>query len=297
MERYLKENETLTEILNKCQKGDIIHLCNKTYNEKIKITIPNITIIGHNSSIEYRDYYNKIGKDNKELLTVRTYTLMVESNNVTLKNLTIKNLSTPCSIYGQAVALHVLGDNFAASNCKIYGAQDTILAGPIPYDLTIRYKDLLPKDELKQTKSHQLYENCYIEGDVDFIFGCGICFFDKCEIHSLKGKGYISAPSHPEDYKYGFVFNKCILSSKDNNQNNVYLARPWRDYGSSTFIDCKIINNHIKQEGFHHWKPERERTCKMNIYKTLDYNGLCSFANILDDNDINNYTKEKVLNS
>lgn len=297
MEIFLNENDTLTNILNKCNEGDIIHLYNKTYYEKIKITIPNITIIGHNSILEYKDYYNKLGSDNKELLTVRTYTFMVQSDNVTLKDLTIKNLSTPCSIYGQAVALHVLGDNFKAYNCKICGAQDTILAGPIPYDLTIRYKDLLPKDELKQIKSHQLYEKCYIEGDVDFIFGCGICYFNECHIHSLKGKGYISAPSHPKDYKYGFIFNKCKLTSTDDNDEMIYLARPWRDYGSSSFIDCKILNNQIKKEGFHNWKKERENTCKMNIYKTLDYKYLASFVNILEESDIKEYTKEKVLNS
>lgn len=101
---------------------------------------------------------------------------MAEASNITLKNLTIKNLSVPNRTYGQAVALHVIGDNFKAINCNVLGAQDTILAGPIPYDLTIRYKNLLSSDELTQNKSHQLYDHCYIEGDVDFIFGCGICF-------------------------------------------------------------------------------------------------------------------------
>lgn len=134
---------------------------------------------------------------------------MAEASNITLKNLTIKNLSVPNRTYGQAVALHVIGDNFKAINCNVLGAQDTILAGPIPYDLTIRYKNLLSSDELTQNKSHQLYDHCYIEGDVDFIFGCGICFFNECEIHSI-GKGYICAPSHPKDYNYGFVFISVI---------------------------------------------------------------------------------------
>ena len=293
MEFYLNNEQSLNEILKNCHDGDIVHLASRVYYEKIKITIPNLTIIGHNSSIEYKDYYNKIAKDNKELLTVRTYTLMVDASNVTLKNLTIKNLSVPNRTYGQAVALHVIGDSFKAIACNIIGAQDTILAGPIPYDLTIRYKDLLPLDELSQAKSHQLYDHCYIEGDVDFIFGCGICYFNECEIHSI-GKGYICAPSHPKEYSYGFVFYKCRLTGSDEIKNRVYLGRPWRDYGQACFISCKA-SSHIKPEGYHYWQESRKETCRLSIYETLNEKDLASFIKVLDSNDLNKYTLEKVM--
>ena len=293
MEFYLNNEQSLNEILKNCHDGDIVHLASRVYYEKIKITIPNLTIIGHNSSIEYKDYYNKIAKDNKELLTVRTYTLMVEASNVTLKNLTIKNLSVPNRTYGQAVALHVIGDSFEAIACNIIGAQDTILAGPIPYDLTIRYKDLLPLDELSQAKSHQLYDHCYIEGDVDFIFGCGICYFNECEIHSI-GKGYICAPSHPKEYSYGFVFYKCRLTGSDEIKNRVYLGRPWRDYGQACFISCQA-SSHIKPEGYHYWQESRKETCRLSIYETLNEKDLASFVKVLDSNDLNKYTLEKVM--
>lgn len=293
MEFYLNNEQSLNEILKNCHDGDIVHLASRVYYEKIKITIPNLTIIGHNSSIEYKDYYNKIAKDNKELLTVRTYTLMVEASNVTLKNLTIKNLSVPNRTYGQAVALHVIGDSFKAIACNIIGAQDTILAGPIPYDLTIRYKDLLPLDELSQAKSHQLYDHCYIEGDVDFIFGCGICYFNECEIHSI-GKGYICAPSHPKEYSYGFVFYKCRLTGSDEIKNRVYLGRPWRDYGQACFISCQA-SSHIKPEGYHYWQESRKETCRLSIYETLNEKDLASFVKVLDSNDLNKYTLEKVM--
>lgn len=293
MEFYLNNEQSLNEILKNCHDGDIVHLASRVYYEKIKITIPNLTIIGHNSSIEYKDYYNKIARDNKELLTVRTYTLMVEASNVTLKNLTIKNLSVPNRTYGQAVALHVIGDSFKAIACNIIGAQDTILAGPIPYDLTIRYKDLLPLDELNQAKSHQLYDHCYIEGDVDFIFGCGICYFNECEIHSI-GKGYICAPSHPKEYSYGFVFYKCRLTGSDEIKNRVYLGRPWRDYGQACFISCQA-SSHIKPEGYHYWQESRKETCRLSIYETLNEKDLASFVKVLDSNDLNKYTFEKVM--
>ncbi len=295
MNYYLTAADSINECLKKCKENDVIYLSEGIYYEKVKISINGLKIIGNNSTIQYKDYYNKIGSDNKELLTVRTYTLMVAADNVTLENITIKNLALDNKKYGQAVALHVLGDNFKAFNVKLIGGQDTLLAGPIPYDLSIRYKDLLPQDELSQNKSHQYYKDCYIEGNVDFIFGCGICLFDSCTINSTD-KGYICAPSHPYDYQFGFVFLNCNLTCTKNNINNVFLARPWRDYGKATFINCNV-SIHIKPEGFNNWKKEREETCRLEIYKTLDYNNLVSFAKILSDDDVINYTLNNILNS
>ncbi len=297
MNYYLNKEDSLNDILKKAKPFDTIYLAKKTYNEKIKITTSNITIIGQGDEtiIQNKDYYNKIHFDNKEYLTVRTYTLMVAADNVILENLIIKNLSTPNSIYGQAVALHVLGDNFKASKIKLFGAQDTLLCGPIPEDLTIRYKDLLPNDELNLKKSHQYFKNCYIEGDVDFIFGCGIALFENCNIHSI-GKGYIAAPSHPESYQFGFVFKNCNLTCAEGLQNIVYLARPWRPYGQAAFINCKT-DSHIKSEGFHFWSKEREKTCRLSQYNTLNSDNLVNFAKVLTDNEVSLYTLENIFNS
>lgn len=295
MEIYLNNEETLTSALLKVNPFDIIHLANKKYNEKIKITTNDLTIIGHGNDCEIvnKDYYNKIHNDNKEFLTVRTYTVMVAANNVTIKDVTIKNASVPNSIYGQAVALHVFGDNFLCENCRICGAQDTILSGPIPYDLTLRYKNFLPKDELSQIKSHQLYTNCYIEGDVDFIFGCGIAIFQNCEIHSI-GKGYICAPSHPKEYEFGFVFLNCDLTSSTDNIDNVYLGRPWRDYGQAAFINCKA-EKHIKKEGFHYWNVDRAKTCRLSQYNTIDSLYMPDFAKTLTTEETKKYSIQNIL--
>lgn len=295
MEIHLK-NQNLNDILSKIEPNDIIYLEPKVYNEKIKIKTPNITIVGHpdGSSIEFNDHFNTIGDNNQELMTVRTYTLMVAADNVTLKNLSIKNNATPSEVYGQAVALHVLGDNFVGDNLKIYGAQDTLLCGPIPYDLTIRYQRLLEKDELTQRKSHQFYKDCYIEGDIDFIFGCGIAYFLNCEIHSIKS-GYASAPAHPKEYEFGFVFDGCKFTTKDENAN-VFLSRPWRDYGQ-----CAILNstcqNHINPKLFNNWQKDREKTCRFYIYNSCDTKDMAVFAKELTKNEASKYTKNNILNS
>ena len=298
MKYNAKNYDNLVEILNICNENDEIYLEKGIFQGKLKITKNNIKIIGSGKDtiLSNKDYYNKIGNDNKELLTVRTYTLLIKGNNVTLENLTVRNESVPNSIYGQAVALEVLGDNFICNNVNLIGAQDTLLAGPIPSDLIIRYKDLLPQDELVSNKSHQLYNNCYIEGDVDFIFGSAIAYFNSCTLHSI-GKGYIAAPSHSKDYKYGFIFNNCLIESNEGLENCVELARPWRDYGYASFIDCKIKGNHIKQSLFNNWVKGRENTCRFSIYNTTSTSNMAKFAKELTKDEAKSITKEVVLNS
>lgn len=293
---HLTPKDSINATLPLLKDGDKIELSEGIFHEKVKITKSNIEIFGKSDKtiISNKDYYNKIHEDNKEYLTVRTYTLLVVGDNVKISNLTIRNESTPNSIYGQAVALEVIGDNFVANNVTLLGAQDTLLSGPIPYDLTIRYKDLLPKDELTVKESHQLYQNCYIEGDVDFIFGSGIAYFDNCHLHSI-GKGYICAPSHPKESKYGFVFNNCLIDSANLANDSVYLARPWREYGQASFINCKVVGSFINKELFNNWVKEREKTCRLSIYNTCDTSSVVKFAKVLTKDEANNMTIKKVL--
>ena len=89
----------------------------------------------------------------------------------TAENLTFENSAGPV---GQAVALWVAGDRMRFKNCRFLGFQDTLY--------TYGYG------------SRQLYEDCYIEGTTDFIFGASTAVFDRCEIHS-KRDSYITASS------------------------------------------------------------------------------------------------------
>lgn len=91
--------------------------------------------------ITYDDHanINKMG-------TFRTYTVKVEGNDITFKDLTIENNAAPL---GQAVALHTEGDRLMFVNCRFLGNQDTIYTGT--------------------EGARLLFTNCYIEGTTDFI--------------------------------------------------------------------------------------------------------------------------------
>lgn len=273
--RYIVDKTSINDIFKRLSKGDELFLKNGIYNEKIQILTDDVKIYGEskeNTIIVNHDFFHKVMPDFKECNTFRTYTVYVGANNVTLSNLTIKNSSTPSTKYGQAVALHVDGNNFKAVNVILDSAQDTLFTGPLPPDLIIRHEHFLEPQFLKSNESKQVYENCIIKGDTDFIFGTAVALFYNCDIISiakekLKGDvdGFISAPAHNLDQKYGYLFYKCNLIAEDNVEN-VYLARPWRDYGLVAFIDCKI-GNHINKLGFNKWeKTDRDKTARFIEY-------------------------------
>jgi len=128
------------------------------------------------------------------------------------------------------VAIFVSGDRAVFKNCRFLGFQDTLYT----YG---KY-------------SRQYYENCYIEGTVDFIFGSSTAVFKDCEIRS-KRDGYLTAASTPEGRDYGYVFVNCRLTA-DPGVEKVYLGRPWRPYAKTVFIDCEM-GAHIHPAGWHNW--------------------------------------------
>lgn len=146
-----------------------IHIMNGVYNEKLVIPtwVTNISFIGESKDstiITNADYSGKFKSPdttiNKEKFsTFDSYTVQVHGNDVSIENLTIRNTAGKV---GQGVALHVDGDRFVIKNCNLLGNQDTLLTA--------------------NDSSRQYYDNCFIEGTTDFIFGNATAVFNKCTI-------------------------------------------------------------------------------------------------------------------
>ena len=103
-----------------------IYIKNGLYKEKIVIPswVKNVQLVGEDAEktiITWDDHANidKMG-------TFRTYTIKVEGNDITFKDLTIENNAAQL---GQAVALHTEGDRLMFINCRFRGNQDTIYTG------------------------------------------------------------------------------------------------------------------------------------------------------------------------
>lgn len=64
--------------------------------------------------------------------TFRTYTVLVDADDVRLENLTIENDAGDGREVGQAIALYADGDRLVVDACCIKGHQDTLFLGPLP---------------------------------------------------------------------------------------------------------------------------------------------------------------------
>lgn len=228
--------KTVMEAINKVPENNkkrfIIFIKSGVYREQIRIPAnkPFISLIGENAETT-KLTFNLSNKDAGS--TSASYSFYVGGHDFHAENLTFENSFGTGS---QAVAVLSEADRLVFKNCRFLGWQDTLYA----------------------KNGRQYFENCYIEGHVDFIFGQAAAVFDKCVIHS-KGDGYIAAPMRfAADETSGLIFIKSKLTG-ENTKNGVYLGRPWRDFGRTVFIETEM-GAHIRAEGWHHWLPEREKT-------------------------------------
>lgn len=244
------EFRTISEAIEVCRAfmdyHKVIYVKRGTYKEKLIVPqwLTNIEILGEDRDatvITYDDHANIANPaTGRGIGTFRTYTVKVEGNSITFRNITIENNAARL---GQAVALHTEGDRLVFVNCRLLGHQDTVYTGVAGTRL--------------------LFRDCYIEGTTDFIFGPSTAWFENCEIRS-RADSYITAASTPQDRPYGYIFSHCRLTA-DANVTKVYLGRPWRDYGYTLFINCEM-GRHIRPEGWHHWQKERQKTARYIEY-------------------------------
>ena len=251
-----------------------IYIKNGIYKEKLVIPswVKNVQLVGESAEktiITYDDHanINKMG-------TFRTYTVKGEGNDITFKDLTIENNAAPL---GQAVALHTEGDRLMFVNCRFLGNQDTLYT----YGKNCR----------------QYYEDCYIEGTVDFIFGWSTAVFNRCHIHSKSG-GYVTAPSTDQGQKYGYVFESCSFSGNCPPRTTM-LSRPWRIYAKVVLLHCDL-SEQVSEIGFHDWnKPESHETCYYAEYACTGKGYVPErrpdYVHQLTEREAGEYTREKVF--
>ncbi|WP_258099813.1 pectinesterase family protein [Marinoscillum pacificum] len=249
------------------------------YKEKLSLpaTKTNISFIGEDAlrtMLTYDDYASKKNAFGEEMGTSGSTSFFIYGDGFEAENITFENSSGPV---GQAVAVRVDGDKVKFTNCRFLGHQDT----------------LYPHGK----GSRQYYKNCYIEGDVDFIFGWSTAVFEECEIF-CKRAAYITAASTEEHTPYGFVFKNCRLTGTAE-PNSMYLGRPWRPYAKTVFMNCDL-GNLIKPEGWHNWgSEEKEKTAYyaecQNTGSSYTPDQRVSWSHQLTDEQAKEYTLEKIF--
>lgn len=200
------------------------------YNEQVRIPVdkPYITFVGESAEstrIAF-DINNK-----RAGTTSAAYAVYIGGHDFHAENITFENSFAykPGESGSQAVAVLSEADRLVFRNCRFIGWQDTLYA----------------------KNGRQYFENSYIEGHVDFIFGQATAVFENCVIHS-KSDGYIAAPMRfAADEPSGLVFVRSKLTGA-NTDKGVFLARPWRAYGRTVFIETEM-GAHIRPEGWNNW--------------------------------------------
>ena len=246
--------EAINAVRDLSQLRVTIHIRNGVYREKLVIPSWKTMILLEGESrdstiITYDDYSGKenpggkdaFGKD--KFTTYTSYTVLVQGNDFSAENLTIRNTA---GRVGQAVALHAEGDRCVIRNCRLLGNQDTLYAGT--------------------EGSRQYYKDCTIEGTTDFIFGEATAVFDHCEIRSLVNS-YIAAAATTPRQEFGFVFLDCRLMA-DTAAKKVFLGRPWRPFAKTVYIRTEM-GAHIVPAGWDNWRnPENEKTAYYAEYES-----------------------------
>ncbi|MFM2484938.1 pectinesterase family protein [Celerinatantimonas yamalensis] len=220
-----------------------IYVKDGVYNEKFEIKVPGVQLIGQDRDktiIEYNSASGMKRPDGKKWGTSGSYVLRVSADNVTLKNLTVRNSfnypandakpqSDPTKIRSsQAVALEV---NKNANHVKV---EQVVMDG---------YQDTV----LVKAGSTTYFKDCVVKGNVDFIFGGGTAVFDHCNVIARNRAagyipmGYITAPSTDVHTPYGLVFINSRIEKEAGVPKDSYgLGRPW--HPTRTFKDGRYAD-------------------------------------------------------
>jgi len=159
-------------------------------------------------------------------------TLTIDANDVTLQDITVQNTFDKAAWPGrpsrQALALRSRGDRLRAVRCRFLGQQDTLLLDSPGWAQVCR--------------AHLI--DCYIEGDIDFVYGRATALIEGGEVHSV-APGYVAAPSTAREVPRGLLFHGVRFTG-DVPPGSVKLARPWHPgtkpdaVGSAVFSGCEL---------------------------------------------------------
>ncbi|CAH1434954.1 unnamed protein product [Lactuca virosa] len=207
-----------------------------TYREKIAVSAdkPFITLSGtdaNNTIITWND-----GGDIFDSPTVS-----VMASDFIARYLTIQNTF---GTSGKGIALRVSADRAAFYGCRIISYQDTLL----------------------DDSGRHYYNNCYIEGAVDFICGNAASIFEGCHLHSVaKSFGVITAQHRNSPLENtGLTFVGCKITGL---VGGTVLGRPWGPYSRVIFAQT-FMSDTVSPQGWLDWDdPSKQRTVYYGEYK------------------------------
>jgi pectinesterase len=276
---YKTVQEAVNAVPDNNAKRFVIFIKPGTY--KAHITVPRgkrfLTLRGEdaNATVLTNDLHIKSpGADGREVGTTGGSSSVIQAPDFIAENLTFENNAPHVA---QALAAYMDADRAVFRHCRFLGYQDT----------------------LRVRSGRQYYEDCYIEGRTDFIYGEGTAWFERCHIHTLDA-GWITAANTPREQPYGLIFSNCVITGEPGVKT--MLGRPWRDFASTIWLNTEM-QDAIAPAGWHNWdKPAAEKTVRYAEYgshtpdgKSIDLTARVPWAKRLTPEEAAQLTVERVL--
>jgi pectin methylesterase-like acyl-CoA thioesterase len=193
-----------------------------TYAELVYVARkPRLTLVGEDRKQTIIQYPNnaKFNPANDQHTYHRGVFMANGCDDLVISNLTIRNTTRRGG--SQAEALILQGNTRSRAvlcDMNLYSFQDTL-----------------------QINGQACVENCYIEGDVDFMWGSGPCFFENCHCFGTRSKAYYTQIRNPATH-HGYVYHHCTFDGPPG-VVNMYLSRidPARFPNSEVvLLDCVL---------------------------------------------------------
>jgi pectin methylesterase-like acyl-CoA thioesterase len=202
-----------------------VNIDSGTYHEIVYFTSKNnVTLLGKDrkATIISGTNNNNLNPTSKG----RSLVGVDNSTGVVFDTLTIQNLTPQGG--SQAEALRLQGcDQCIVRNADILSLQDTL-----------------------QWSGRIYATNCFISGNVDFVWGSGAAYFSNCEIHTAVRSGYDVQARNPAS-TYGYVFVDSKLTADAGVTGSVLARIDASAYPAShvAYINC-TIGSHITAAGW-----------------------------------------------
>ncbi len=217
----------------------------------------NLTFVGDGCQQSIIAYANNNSFQLANAGTATRIMFYAGGNDCVFKNVVFTN-STPQG-GSQAESIRVQGLRNHFDNCKFASYQDTILVN-------------------SASSSSGYFNKCLVQGDVDFIWGSGVGFFQSCEIRAMRragnGTGVYTQARTPFN-TYGLIFADCLVSRETNDMTGWSLGRDANTSGPDgnvAWLNCEM-DAHIGAFGWTDGGLADKSTLRFWEYQSTDLSG------------------------
>lgn len=225
MNFFLKTTDSISKIFSDFHENadEVLHITlsdgehKGLFHERIFYDLPNPLIIesksGNSENCALRsencEAFHK-DTENRAVITFGEHCTHITLKNFTIENTHLKTLDdASLGNQAEAICFHSQTGKLFCENMRFISRQDTI-----------------------HVKGFSYFKNCYVTGDVDFIWGyCDTSVFENCTLHTRADNRGNDRPayvlqSRAMNSKPGFVFINCCFTAETRGKNaKIYIGR------------------------------------------------------------------------